>query len=147
MVDTVERGLYDAVDVGESDAALTESLVGNFIGGVDDAGGIPSAAERLGGEAEAREPPVVGLLERQRGYVGEPQAIVGRGEARCLTKRVADRQAHIGNAELSLDAAVDKFYHRMDYRLGVDNRRYSVGRDVEKPSCFDYLECLVEHRG
>ena len=66
---------YEACDVGERDAPLTESQIHHFVGRIDDAGHVASLAYGLIGEAQAAEAVGVWLLEGEVFEFEEVEAV------------------------------------------------------------------------
>ena len=69
------------------------------------------------------------------------------GYALGVGKGVEDREAHVGDGDLSEDAAVDEFDQGVDGGLGMNGDADAGGREVEEPAGFDNLEAFVHHGG
>lgn len=68
-------------------------------------------------------------------------------EARMAAEGIGYRQMHVGQAELSLDGAIDKLYHRVHNRLRMNDGLDATGLDTKKIVGLDDFEGLVHHRG
>ena len=58
-----------------------------------------------------------------------------------------DREVHVRNSELRLDAAVDELHHRVDDALRMDDHIDGAIGHIEEEMRLDDLEALVHHGG
>jgi hypothetical protein len=96
----LKRALDDHGDVDEPELSVEEGLDGNFVRGVEDHRPGATVFERLVRQTQAREPLPVGSAELERSHRREVQVGNGGRPPVGIGKRVLNRQAHVGDAQL-----------------------------------------------
>ena len=106
--------------------------------------GSPPSARKASDSAGKRS--VSGALELERAARSQIERRERSAPSLGIGKRVLDGKAHVRDAELREQRAVDELDHRVHDRLRVHDDVDAAGSDVEQPPRFDDLEPLV-HQG
>ena len=125
---------------------MQERVDRDLVGRVEDARRGAARARRGAGEPQGREGVVVDGLEGERPDGRQVERLHGDVDALGVVQRVADRDAHVGIAEVRQRGTVAQHHVGVDDRLRVhDDVDALVGRP-EQVVGLDELEALVHER-
>src|SRR5439155_6262625 len=116
-------------------------------GGVAHSGGGAPSLPRCPRQGHGR---VAHRVESLEGELAEGREVGWRGHAFepvRIAERDGNRQVHVGNTELRLNAAVHELDHRVDHALRVHDDIDAAVGDVEEEVRLDHLEAFVHHGG
>ena len=126
--------------VEEPDPVAQEREHSKFIGSIQDTGKITGFEQCIMGERQVAESFDIGLFEGELARFTKIIAWELVGDAVRKSERILDRQFHIGQSHLRLDAAILKLHHAVNDALGMhqylDLFRFQVDVDAER---FQYI--------
>jgi len=128
----------------EVDAAIDEGINGNFVGGVKDCGKCAADFAGFAGELEGWETFGIRFFEGEAAEFREIGLDASAWRSVGIGQRVLNRQAHVRRGKLGEHGAINKFDHRMNDALRMDDDGDARHFDFEQPASFDHLEAFVE---
>ena len=130
---------YEACNVRECEAPLTESQIHHLIGRIDDARHVSSTFCSIVGNLKTVETLEVGTFEVKATGLEEVEPITAQRQTVGERKGILDGQSHVGNAKLRLHAAIAEFHSTVDDAFRMDMHFDLRRTDTEQPLCLNHL--------